>query len=463
LVQFFGQFWAAALPVVLFAAAGATFLFVICFAVYRWHRFAEMFRKAWRYIVRNPQYDYDAIFQLYLQRFNAIKDRRELYQAILELSTRVVRADGASLLVKDARGSFSVRASHGTKPFTGDFSEVQQFITWLERRRELVTRRYLLHSKKCREIKIEGLRYCVQLNAEACIPVFIDGQLYALLNLGARLGGAYDSETRALLKLLTLQFATSIHNANLFQHLERQGAQLKQTKAFKTQLLSNLSHELRTPLNSIIGLSEMLAEGADGPVNSEQMTHLSMIRQSGTRLLDTVTAMLDLSKIEADRLELDVKHISLGHLVETASSNVKLSKSTKLVVDLKERLPSVYGDEQRLVQVLRHLLDNAAKFTKAGRITVEASKAGEMLKVCVRDTGTGIRREARNNVFDGFYQADGSHQRESEGLGLGLSISRKIVELHGGRMWFKSTLGKGSEFFFTLPLKPTSVKYNEIS
>jgi signal transduction histidine kinase len=186
-----------------------------------------------------------------------------------------------------------------------------------------------------------------------------------------------------------------------------------------------------------------------------------MIRQSGMRLLDTVSAMLDISKIESNRLELNVRHLSLGRLVSDAAEKIKFTKETMLEVDLKEGTPGVYGDESHLRHVLRHLLDNAAKFTKRGKITVSAAKAGEMLRVCVKDTGVGIREESRKHLFEGFYQVDGSHTREHEGLGLGLFISRKIIECHGGRMWMRSKLGRGSEFYFTLPLKPTGIPSNE--
>lgn len=260
---------------------------------------------------------------------------------------------------------------------------------------------------------------------------------------------------------MAIQFATAIHNADLYQTLMKQRVQLEQASSFKNQLLSNLSHELRTPLNSIIGLSELIAEGGDGAVNQEQVTHLSMIRQSGIRLLDTVSAMLDISKIESNRLELNVRHLSLGRLISDAAEKIKMPKETRLEVNLKEGTPGIYGDEAHLRHVVRHLLDNAAKFTQRGKITVHADKAGEMLRVCVKDTGMGIRKEAKKHIFDGFYQSDSSHTREHEGLGLGLFISRKIVECHGGRMWMRSKLGRGSEFFFTLPLKPTGIPSNE--
>lgn len=461
MVQFFSEFWAVALPIIIIAAGVATVLFLFCFAIYRWQRFTAFLHRIGRLILRRPQYDYSRIFQVYLERFNAISDRRELYDAILDLTSKMVDADGASLLVVDSKGNFSVKSYQGTRPFSFDMSDLGNFVAWLAKRRWIVTRRYLLHSKRCRDIKIEGLRYCVQFNAEVCVPVFVDGKLYALLNLGDRVKGIYDRETRSLLSLMAVQYSSAIHNANLCQEMIKQNIQLKQAWAFRNQLLANLSHELRTPLNSIIGLSEAIAEGGDGPVNADQVNHLSMIRQSGIRLLDTVNAMLDLSKIESNRLELDVRKISLSRLVGDVSSRVKLSDHTKLIMDLQEQVPGVYGDENRLRQVIRQLLDNAAKFTKRGKITVSAARTGEMLKVCVKDTGSGISREVQKNVFNGFYQVDSGANREHEGLGIGLTIARKIVELHGGHMWCKSKKGQGSEFYFTLPLKPTGVRYNE--
>lgn len=462
MTTYLGEFWAVALPIIGIALAVLALVFTLCCAAYRWQCVVEAVRKLYRFVCRRPHYDYHRIFASYTERFNAIRDRRKLYDEILDLSMRVVGADGASLLVKDAKGSFVVKASRGVKPFTFDVTEVQHFLDWFDLNRTLVTRRYLLNSKKCRDIKIEGLRYCVQFNAETCIPLFVEGRLFALLNLGARTSASYDRETRSLLSLMATQFATTIHNAHLYGELTKQSAKLQQASAFKNQLLSNLSHELRTPLNSIIGLSELIAEGGDGAVNQEQVTHLSMIRQSGMRLLDTVSAMLDISKIESNRLELNVRHLSVGRLVTDAAEKVKLSRETMLEVDLKDGVPGVYGDESHLRHVLRHLLDNAAKFTKRGKITINATKAGEMLRVCVKDTGVGIRKESRKHLFEGFYQEDGSHTREHEGLGLGLFISRKIIECHGGRMWMKSKLGRGSEFYFTLPLKPTGIPSNEV-
>jgi len=143
--------------------------------------------------------------------------------------------------------------------------------------------------------------------------------------------------------------------------------------------------------------------------------------------------------------------------------SLRLNEETRVCVALDAMTPGVYGDEERVRQVFKHLLENAAKFTKRGRISVEAEKTGEMLKIAIVDTGIGIAREKQKEIFEDFRQADGSMTREYAGLGLGLSISRRIIELHGGRLWLASKVGKGSRFYFTLPLKPVSVRYPEIS
>lgn len=444
----------AAMPAVSVCAGIISILLIVSGCILRWKRVAHLFK---RFILRSPQYDYCRVIQDYLERFNTITDRHELYPAILSATCRIVGATGASLLVRDLKDAFQMKASQGLRPFALDVGKVRPFLDWLERHRNVVTRHSLVHSKSMAAIKSDGICYFVQFNAEACVPLFVNDRLYGVMNLGPRRDDTYNSETCNLLKLLAVQFAIAIHNANLYQALVRQNQELQETARFKTQLLANISHELRTPLSGIIGLSELMAEGGDGPVNEEQVKHLFIIRGSGVRLLDTVTAMLDLSKLEANRLHLDVQKVNLKRLITKVAAGVSVNHKTTLEIELDKDTPGVYGDEVRLSQVMKHLLDNAAKFTRHGRISVGACKCGDMLEICVRDTGIGIAPEKQRHVFEGFRQVDGGIAREYEGLGVGLAISRKLVELHGGRMWLKSKLGHGSEFHFTLPLKPIGV------
>ncbi len=454
LAQVSAQLFTAVFPAITLAAIIIVVMLAASFCVLRWRSLSSILR---RFVFRRSRYDYRSIFHEYLERLGAITERRELYPAILEAARKIIGASGASLVVRDSNDHFQMKATCGLRPFTFDVDELRPFLEWLEGRRELTARKDLLSKEELKPIKNHGLRYLVQFNAEACLPLFVGDRLYGIVNLGERPRGGYDAETRDLLKLLAIQFATAIHNANLYEALVKQNRDLQETSKLKTQLLANLSHELRTPLTSIIGLSELLSEGADGEVNEEQLEHLKMIRRGGMRLQEMVIAMMDLSKLEVNKLALEVQKINLDRVVQGVAKEIDVNRHTKLEIKLNSDTPGVYGDEKRLTQVMKQLLGNAAKFTRRGRITVDAEKCGEMLKVNVKDTGIGIPPERQKAIFDGFVQADGSMTRSYDGLGLGLTISRKLVELHGGRMWLTSKVGKGSQFSFTLPLKPICI------
>lgn len=448
------RFFAATMPAVGVTAGVVAFLLVVSGLALRWRGVLRFVR---RWLLRRPQYDYRQIFLDHLENLSHIAERKDLYPAILAAACRIVGATGASLIVRDISDHFQMKASHGLKPFGFNVEGVKPFLDWVEGHREIVTRPDLIHSRECAGIKSEGLCYFVQFNAEVCVPLFISGRLYGVINMGPRGGCGYDSETRDFLKLLAVQSAIAIHNANLHQALVRQNRELGEASRFKTQLMSNLSHELRTPISSIIGLSELMSDGSDGELSEEQTRHLTLIRGSGMRLLQAVEAMLDISKLEVNKLDLDVQKVNIGRLAMQVVEKLKPNPKTTIVVGVTEETPGVWGDARRVHQVLKHLLDNAVKFTNRGRISVGAQKCGEMLKVSVRDTGPGIALDKQKMIFDGFSQVDSGMAREHEGLGLGLAISRKLVELHGGRLWLKSKPGEGSEFFFTLPLKPIGV------
>ncbi len=448
------------MPIIWTSTGIVTGLLAIVGGLYRWNSIVSFVR---RYLLFRPQYDYRRIFADYLDRFNAIKNHHELYPAILTATCRTISATGASLLIRNSSGNFQICASEGLQTFSIDADNVKGFLSWVEKKRVVVTRSQLVSSKQMSEIKSDGLRYCVQFNAEACVPLFLGDTLYGVLNIGGRKAGDYDRETRDLLRLLASYFTSAIRNVDLNCALMRQNFSLEQAMQFRSRLLANLSHELRTPLGSIIGFSEILRDGADGPLSEEGKGHAAMIHKSGKRLLQTVNAIMDLSKIEANHLELNVQKINLRRIVGDVAQAVPFNDATKFCLEMADETPSVYGDELRLTEVIRHLLDNAAKFTKRGKVTVTATKCGEMLKICITDTGIGIPEDKQETVLKGFCQADGDLNREHEGLGVGLAISKKIVELHGGRLWFASKIGRGSQFFVTLPIKPTGLSHPEIS
>lgn len=233
---------------------------------------------------------------------------------------------------------------------------------------------------------------------------------------------------------------------------EQLNERLQQIDKLKDQFLANTSHELRTPLQGIIGLSETIIEETDNPDHRE---NLAMIISSGKRLNHLVNDILDFSKLKNFDIELLCKPVNLRVLAEIVlHNNAPLIKGKKLemINGIPAELPDVYGDENRLQQILYNLIGNAIKFTESGYIKINAEERQNKIQVTVEDTGTGIPKNKQADIFREFEQGDGSIVREFTGTGLGLSISKKLVELHGGEMWVESKIGQGSTFFFTLPV-----------
>ena len=259
------------------------------------------------------------------------------------------------------------------------------------------------------------------------------------------------------------QMSWAIENARLFEEterrayeLERTAEQLRQTDQFRAQFLANMSHELRTPLNSIIGFSRVILKGIDGPLTELQQTDLEAIYSNGQHLLNLINEILDMSKIEAGKMELVIENVDLNVLIRgiisTSKSLVK-DKPIDLRTDIEEDLPVMRADGTRIRQVITNLMSNASKFTSEGAITFSVRTDKEMVYVSVADTGEGIPEEKIPLVFDAFRQVDGSSTRRAEGTGLGLPISREFVEMHGGRIWLESEYGAGSTFTFCVPIE----------
>ena len=217
-----------------------------------------------------------------------------------------------------------------------------------------------------------------------------------------------------------------------------------------------MSHELRTPLNAIIGFSEVLSERMFGEINEKQAEYIGDILQSGQHLLSLINDILDLSKIEAGRMELELSDFDLPGTIENTLTLVRERAQRRGIVlgrTVDERLGMVRADERKVKQVLLNLLSNALKFTpEGGKIDVRAALSNGVVEISVTDTGVGIAPEDQDKVFEEFRQV-GTASKKVEGTGLGLAISRKFIELHGGRIWVKSQVGAGSTFAFTLPLQ----------
>ncbi|NJP07208.1 MAG: response regulator [Chloroflexaceae bacterium] len=236
----------------------------------------------------------------------------------------------------------------------------------------------------------------------------------------------------------------------------------EEANTLKTRFIANMSHELRTPLNSIINFTQIIKSGFRGPVTEEQIQYLNRVSASGEHLLGLINDILDLSKIEAGRMELFKEELDLGELVEsTMSTAIGLTKEKpiELYHEIAPDLPMIQADRTRIRQILLNLLSNAAKFTDEGCITVQVWQEQHELIVSITDTGIGIAPDKLETIFEEFRQADEGSMRSYEGTGLGLSICRRLLQMHGGRIWVESTPGVGSIFFFSLPLHgslPTS-------
>jgi signal transduction histidine kinase len=244
--------------------------------------------------------------------------------------------------------------------------------------------------------------------------------------------------------------------------LEDRSVQLEFANRHKSEFLANMSHELRTPLNAIIGFSEVLKQRMYGDLNDDQAEYLEDIHSSGKHLHSLINDVLDLSKIEAGKMELEVAHFDLAATLENASTLVReraRRQGIDLSVEVDDHLEDVEADERKVKQILLNLLSNAVKFTpEGGKISLTAVRRGDEVEVAVADTGIGIGPEDRAAVFEEFTQVGSDYDRKSEGTGLGLTLARKFVELHGGSIWLESELGEGSRFAFTLPIRAVRSK-----
>ena len=295
------------------------------------------------------------------------------------------------------------------------------------------------------------------IRAVLAVPMVREGRLIGCLGVTRNRPGEFPPETIDLLRTFATQSALAIQNARLFQEIADKSRQLEAASRHKSEFLANMSHELRTPLNAVIGFSEVLLQRMFGELNDKQDEYLKDIYASGQHLLSLINDILDLSKIEAGRMELAPAPFHLPTALENAVTLVKERAARHgigLELDIDPRLGEVVGDERKVKQVLLNLLSNAVKFTpEGGRISLKACRRDGAVEIAVTDTGIGIAPEDQAAIFEEFRQVGSDDTRKQEGTGLGLTLAKKFVELHGGRIWVESELGRGSTFTFSLPFR----------
>ncbi|HET9880761.1 MAG TPA: ATP-binding protein, partial [Candidatus Binatia bacterium] len=293
--------------------------------------------------------------------------------------------------------------------------------------------------------------------ASLAVPLLREERIVGALVIRRKSTGEFRPEVVELMKTFATQSVLAIQNARLFREIEDKSRQIEAANRHKSEFLANMSHELRTPLNAIIGFSEVLGEKLFGELNEKQAEYTEDILSSGRHLLSLINEILDLSKVEAGRMELELTSFDMPLAIENARTFVReraTKHGIKLDVMIDQRLGEYFGDERKIKQILLNLLSNAVKFTpEGGQISINARQLNGSVQISVSDTGVGIAPEDQARIFEEFRQVGGNHAHKTEGTGLGLTLAKKFVELHGGTIWVESEVGKGSTFTFTLPQK----------
>ncbi len=386
-------------------------------------------------------------------------DVDEVLATIVMNAVRMSGADGGSIMqyVEEDRG-FSVRAAYGTN------AELLAKLRGI--RIDLATTlvgRSALEGRPLQEPDITAvdrdphlqLMYEDGWRSVLVAPMLRQGRYVGAFVVRRKTPGGFSESTVDLLETIASQSALAIHNAGLYRELEVKTHELEVASKHKSEFLASMSHELRTPLNAVIGFSEVLLERMFGDINDRQEEYLRDIRNSGKHLLELLNEILDLSKVEAGRMELEPVTFSVRQALEYALAMVReraANHGIEAVLVLGDEVGLVETDELRFKQVVLNLVSNAVKFTPdGGHVTVEAAVDGSELRISVTDDGPGIPLEDRERIFESFHQGGRGAPKE-EGTGLGLTLSRRIVGLFGGGMWLDTEVGRGSTFGFTVPL-----------
>jgi len=293
--------------------------------------------------------------------------------------------------------------------------------------------------------------------SEVALPMRVGDRILGVLDVQTTGQESFDEDEISVLQNVSNQISIALENARAYALEHEAARQLRELDRAKRQFLANMSHELRTPLTNILGFSRLLLKGANGPLSEQQLRDLEIIYHNGEHLVGLINDLLDISQIEAGLMELQFREVNLGELISsvmaTASALVR-GREVALHEEIATGLPTVRADPARIRQVLLRLLANAAKSTDRGSISVRAWPCNGQVLVSVRDTGSGIALQDQEGIFDRFEQGAPGNRHRSNGAGLGLALSREFLEMHGGRIWVESELGKGATFTFSLPVNP---------
>ena len=385
-------------------------------------------------------------------------DLKAVLNTLVESAARLCEADMASI-PRQAGAIFDYVATYG---YTRDFQEFLQRNP-ITPGRGTGTGRAVLEGKTIHipdvledpeYTFIEGQKVGGYRTA-LYVPLMREGSAIGVLALVRRSVRPFTAQQIGLVETFADQAVIAIENVRLFDEIQDKSRQLEVASQHKSQFLANMSHELRTPLNAILGYTELMADGAYGEPSEKMVGILQRLEANGKHLLGLINDVLDLSKIEAGQLVLELSDYSVQDIAQTVRGTLEpLAADKKLAfkLELAPELPPGRGDGRRLTQVLINLVGNAIKFTDAGEVVIKAAATDGSFHLSVRDTGPGISAADQAKLFQEFQQADNAITRKKGGTGLGLAISKRIIEMHGGKIWVESQPGEGSTFAFTLPV-----------
>jgi signal transduction histidine kinase len=394
-------------------------------------------------------------------------DLQRVLDALVESAARLCDAFDAAIY-QVLGDTLRFVAHHGQIPFGGP---VGQYTIPLVRGR--ITGRAVLDRRTLHVVDIqaeaddypESRKAALQVGSRTmlAVPLVHAGEAIGVIFIRRAEVRPFTDRQIELVNTFADQAVIAIENTRLFEEVQARTRELAKTvddleiaSQHKSQFVANMSHELRTPLAAILGYAELMQEGFYEPLGQKSLDALARIRSNGKHLLGLINTVLDIAKIESGQFTLNMAEYAIESVVETvrsATESLAQNKRLALTTEVAKSLPIGLGDEQRLTQVLLNLVGNAIKFTDTGEVRVTAIAIDGHFNVSVSDTGPGIPAEHQTRIFDQFHQVDSSNTKAKGGTGLGLAIAKQIVEMHGGRIWVESTLGKGSIFQMELPTR----------
>jgi len=394
------------------------------------------------------------------QAVNSTLDLETVLETIVAQAVGISGTDAGAIYVYDAeRAEFDLRATHGMEEaliaaIRGQRGTIGE--TLIGRAAEL---REPLQVPDLREEPPTTIREFILkagFRAVLAVPLLSPDGIVGMLVVRRRATGAFAKAAIDLLQTFAAQSVLAIQNARLFREIEKKSQQLEVASRHKSQFLANMSHELRTPLNAILGYTELMIDGLYGGLPEKAQSVLERVQTNGKHLLGLINDVLDLAKIEAGQLSLAIDDYSMPALVKgvvATTESLARAKGLALSAAIQEALPAGRGDERRLTQVLLNLVGNAIKFTDQGAVEIAAGAADGRFTIAVKDSGPGIAEGDQARIFEEFQQVDNTNTRRKGGTGLGLAIAKRIMEMHGGTLTVESTVGRGSTFRMTLPIR----------